>query len=225
MEKKIIDLSRMPIQRGCNGEDIGSFSDSELLSVVLGTGSRNKNVVECAESGLRVFGGLKGMYHSGLRELSAHDGIGMIKAVRIQCAFEMGRRILSPLTDITHIETPKAVWLTLLPDIAGLQQEEFRVLVLNNKNRILKKIVVSVGTVSETIVHPREVFRDAIREGGSGVIIAHNHPSGILEPSKEDIFTTERIAEAGRIIGIPLLDHVILTDVAYFSLKEEGYIK
>jgi DNA repair protein RadC len=221
---KIADFSHMPVQRGCNGEDIHSFSDTELLAVILGTGSRSKGVMECAETTLRSFGGLKGMFHSGLRELSAHNGIGMIKAVRIKCAFEMGRRILSAGIELTHISSPESVWLAVLPETAGLQKEEFRVLVLNSKNRILKKSVISVGTVSETIVHPREVFRDAIREGGSGIIITHNHPSGTLVPSKEDIATTERIAESGRIIGIPLLDHVIVTDNAYYSMKEGGYI-
>jgi len=216
--------SHMPIQRSCNGDDIRSFSDSELLSVIIGTGLRGKGVMECAESCLMAFGGLKGMFHSGLREISAHAGIGMTKAVRIQCAFEMGRRILSAGRELTHAGTPESVWLAVLPDIAGLQKEEFRVLVVNSKNRILKKSVISIGTVSETIVHPREVFREAIKEGGSGVIITHNHPSGVTTPSKEDILTTERIFEAGRIIGIPMLDHVIVTDDAYYSMREGGYL-
>lgn len=224
MNKTASYLSHMPIQRGCNGADISSFSDGELLAVILGTGVRNKSVMECAEASLRIFGGLKGMYHSGLRELSAHDGIGMAKAVRVRCAFEMGKRILSSGDDLTHVGTPEQVWLALLPEIAGLRQEEFRTLVLNNKNRILKKSVISIGTVSETIVHPREVFRDAIKEGGSAIIITHNHPSGILAPSKEDIAATERIADAGHILGIPLLDHIILTDMAYYSMKEAGYL-
>ena len=216
--------SHMPVQRGCNGDDIRSFSDSELLAVIIGTGFHGKGVMECAESCLMTFGGLKGMFHSGLREISAHAGIGMTKAVRIQCAFEMGRRILSAGRELTHAGTPESVWLAVLPDIAGLQKEEFRVLVVNNKNRILKKSIISIGTVSETIVHPREVFREAIKEGGSAIIITHNHPSGILTPSKEDIKATERIAEAGQIIGIPMLDHVIVTDNAYYSMREGGYL-
>jgi len=216
--------SHMPVQRGCNGDDIRSFSDSELLAVIIGTGSRRKGVMECAESCLMAFDGLKGLFHSGLREISAHTGIGMTKAVRIQCAFEMGRRILSAGRELTHAGTPESVWLAVLPDIAGLQKEEFRVLVVNSKNRILKKSVISIGTVSEAIVHPREVFREAIREGGSGIIMTHNHPSGVLTPSKEDIATTERISEAGRIIGIPMLDHVIVTDNAYYSMREAGYL-
>ncbi len=216
--------SRMPGQRGCRGEDIKGFSDSELVSVILGTGSRGKNVMECAEALLRKAGGINGMFRSGLRELAACTGIGPVKAVKLQCAMELGRRIISSGRELTHAGNPESVWQAVLPDIAGLEQEEFRVLVVNSKNRILKKSVISVGTVSETLVHPREVFREAIREGGSGIIVTHNHPSGALTPSQEDLETTERLMEAGKIIGIPLLDHVIVTDRAYCSLKEKGYI-
>jgi len=116
------------------------------------------------------------------------------------------------------------VWKLLLPQMACLDREEFRVLVLNNKNRLLKNAMISAGTISEAIVHPREVFRDAIRESGAAVIVAHNHPTGELTPSREDIQTTQRLAEAGRIVGIPVLDHVIITNVSYFSFKEGGYI-
>jgi len=108
--------------------------------------------------------------------------------------------------------------------MAGLEREEFRVLVLNNKNGILKNSMVSAGTVSEALVHPREVFRDAIREGAASLIVAHNHPTGELTPSKEDISTTRRLVEAGTIIGIPILDHVIITDTSYYSFKEGGYL-
>ena len=206
------------------GESVRVFSDQELLAVILGSGSRGRGVMECAQGALENLGGLKGLFNSGIRELAGQKGIGMTKAVRIHCALEMGRRIISGGREFTHVSTPESVWKLLLPETAGLQKEEFRVLVLNSKNRILKKAVISVGTVSEAIVHPREVFRDAIREGGSAIIICHNHPSGTLVPSSEDIATTERIAGAGKIIGIPLLDHVIVTDFSYCSMKEEGYL-
>jgi DNA repair protein RadC len=108
--------------------------------------------------------------------------------------------------------------------MAFLRNEEFRVLILNNKNHVLKCSITSVGTVSEAIIHPREIFRDAIREAGASIIVAHNHPSGVVLPSKEDIASTRRIKEAGFIIGIELLDHVIISASSYFSLKEAGYI-
>jgi DNA repair protein RadC len=117
------------------------------------------------------------------------------------------------------------VWKFLLPELAGQEVENFFVLFLNNKNRLLKKSIISVGTVNETLVHPREVFIKAIREGGTSVIVAHNHTSGCLHPSREDINTTKRLIEAGNIIGIKLLDHVIVSTKEYFSMKEEGYIE
>jgi DNA repair protein RadC len=210
------DHSGMPVQKCCRGHDTRSLSDTELLAVVLGSGRRGCNVMDCA--------GLPGIFNSGLRELARHEGVGMVKAVRIQCALEMGRRIITGGLELTHVGTPESVWRLLLPEIAGLQKEEFRVLVLNNKNRVLKRSVISVGTVSEALVHPREIFRDAIREGGSAIIVSHNHPSGVLTPSREDIAATERIAGAGAILGIPLLDHVIVSDSSWCSMKEEGYL-
>lgn len=89
---------------------------------------------------------------------------------------------------------------------------------------LLKKSIISIGTITEAIVHPREVFRDAIREGGSGIIVTHNHPSGILTPSRQDIETTRRLVEAGKIVGIPVVDHIILTNSSFYSMKENGYI-
>jgi DNA repair protein RadC len=218
------DRSGMPVQKCCRGHDTRSLSDTELLAVVLGSGRRGRNVMDCAGDLMRTMNGLPGILNSGLRELARHEGVGMVKAVRIQCALEMGRRIITGGRELTHVGTPESVWRLLLPEIAGLQKEEFRVLVLNNKNRVLKRSVISVGTVSEALVHPREIFRDAIREGGSAIIVSHNHPSGVLTPSREDIAATERIAGAGTILGIPLLDHVIVSDSSWCSMKEQGYL-
>ena len=216
---------RLPIQKCMSGDDVRDLSEEELLAVVLGTGTRSRDVMGLSSLLLCHFGGLPGLSVSGIREIAGISGIGIRKAIRIHAAFEMGKRALSNPRVIRHVDSPSAVWKILIPEMAGLQKEEFRVLIVNNKNNLLKKSVISVGTISEAIVHPREVFRDAIREAGSGIIISHNHPSGELAPSREDIQTTGRIAEAGRIIGIPLLDHVIITDASYLSMKEEGYIK
>jgi len=214
----------MPLQKCIAGEDVANLSDTELLALLLGSGTRGEDVIVLSTGALREFGGLGGLRSSGVREISRKRGIGFIKAIRIHAAFEMGRRAITVINESESIDSPAAVYSLLLPEMAGLHKEEFRVLVLNNKNRLLKKKVVSVGTVSESIVHPREVFREAIREGGSGIIVAHNHPSGSLSPSAEDIRTTKRLAESGRIIGIPVLDHVIITDLSYLSLKEEGIL-
>jgi DNA repair protein RadC len=216
--------NHLPIQKCIQGEDVRSLSDQELLSIILGTGSPAMNVHELSASILRESGGFYGLMKSGIREIARHRGIGLKKAIRILAACEIGKRSISGPVHRTSIDKPQLVWKLLLPAIAGRQHEVFWVLVLNNKNRVLKKCAVSMGTVTEALVHPREVFCQAIREGGSSIIIAHNHPSGSTEPSREDIATTRRLSEAGKLLGIPLLDHIILTDTSYFSLKEAGYL-
>lgn len=219
-------LSRylLPVQRCQKGAEIRSLSDQELLAVMVGTGSRDHDVIDLSTAMLRSFGGLGGIASAGIREVARNRGIGFTKAVRILAAFEMGRRVVTAPVPDGRLDSPGAVWKALLPHMACLDREEFRVLVLNNKNRLLKNAMISAGTVSEAIVHPREVFRDAIREGGAAVIVAHNHPTGELTPSREDIQTTRRLAEAGKIVGIPVLDHVIITNLSYYSFKEGGYI-
>jgi DNA repair protein RadC len=223
--EKNISKNYLPLQRCIKGEEIRNLSDPDLLALILGTGTKNQDVIQLSSGILKSSGGLQGLRDSGLRELSVHVGIGLKKAVRISAALELGRRAFTISENLNRVDSPEAVWRLLLPEIAGFQREKFMVLVVNNKNMVLKKSLISIGTVSESIVHPREVFRDAIREGGSAIIISHNHPSGILTPSREDIITTERLVEAGRIIGIPLLDHIIVSGRSYYSMKESGEIK
>jgi DNA repair protein RadC len=221
---KIHSDFKLPIQKCIDGQSVKDLSDTELLAVIIGTGIKNIDVLELSAKIIKNMGGLSAVSKAGLREIAAEKGLGLKKAVKIQAAFEIGRRVITDVTDLKHISSPNAVWNLLLPEIACLQKEEFRVLVVNNKNMLLKKVIVSVGTITEAIVHPREVFRDAIKEAGSGIIVTHNHPSGNAAPSKQDIDTTKRLVEAGKIVGIPLLDHIILTNASYYSMKENGYI-
>jgi DNA repair protein RadC len=223
-ENRDMDRYLLPVQKCLAGGEVRALSDQELLAVIVGTGTREIDAVELSLGMLKRHGGLGGLYAAGLREIAQSRGIGLTKAVRIHTAFELGRRVITRPVDTRHLDSPGAVWNLLLPSMACLQREEFRVLILNNKNTLLKNSMISAGTVSEAIVHPREVFRDAIREGGAAVIIAHNHPTGEINPSREDIATTQRLVEAGKIVGIPVLDHVIITNSAYFSFKEGGYI-
>jgi len=215
---------KLPVQKCIDGESVQDLSDIELLAVIVGTGTRDIDVLELSAKMIKNMGGLSAVSKAGLREISAEKGFGLKKAVKIQAAFEIGRRVITDITDLKQISSPNAVWNLLLPEIACLQKEEFRVLVVNNKNMLLKKSIVSIGTITEAIVHPREVFRDAIREAGSGIIVTHNHPSGNATPSRQDIDTTKRLVEAGKIVGIPLLDHIILTNSSYYSMKENGYM-
>jgi len=220
-----INRQFMPVQKCIAGEDISNLSDVELLAVIIGTGGKNSDVMELSSALIKKHNGLRGIRNAGIREIAVNCGIGLKKAVKIKTAFELGKRVLGSIDANYILCSPEAVWRYLLPEVAGLNREQFRVLVMNNKNILIKKSVVSIGTISEAIVHPREVFKEAIRESGSSIIVAHNHPSGEVNPSREDISTTKRLSEAGKLIGIPLLDHVIVCDSAYYSMKENGYIE
>jgi len=172
------------------------------------------------------FRGIPGVYAAGIKEMASKPGIGFNKALKIHAAFELGKRLLLYQNSASNImfNSPEKVWKLLYPEMVCLKREEFRVIILNNKNRLLKKVTVSIGTVTEALIHPREIFREAIREAAASIIVAHNHPSGDVFPSKEDIETTRRIKDAGIIIGIELLDHVIIGSSGYLSLKEAGYL-
>ena len=220
-----MSCEHLPLQKCMAGNDVSSLSDIELLAVVIGTGTRGLGAIDLAARLYSRFGGIAGIKSAGRTELAAQQGIGMTKGIRILSAIELGRRIIGSGAAGPVIDSPSKVWQLFLPETAGAKQAVFRAIVLNNKNVLIKKTVISIGTIAETIVHPREIFRDAIRESGSSIIIAHNHPSGVLTPSREDIEVTSRIAEAGKILGIRLVDHVIMSDRSYFSMREERFIE
>ncbi len=215
----------LPLQKCIAGEDVKNLSDQELLAILLGVGTAKLDVMDMSSKALKMSGGLSGIFDSGIRELSKCPGIGIRKAIKIHAAFEMGKRVITNRNDLKYIDSPGDVWKYLLPIIGGATQEEFRVLIVDSKNQLLKNSFIAKGSVSDVSVHPREVFRDAIRENGSGIIVAHNHPTGVLAPSIDDIVITRRIFEAGEIIGIPLLDHIIISNTAYLSLRQAGHIK
>ena len=219
-----MNKNKMPIQRCISGEKISDLNNVELLAVLLGTGIKDCTVIELAKKILEKYESPAELYSAGLRELAQEHGIGLKKAVKIQCAIEFGKRIIDNQDELLELSNPKSVWKFLLPELAGQKVEMFFALVLNNKNRLIKKSIISIGTVNETLVHPREVFIGAIRESGTSIIVVHNHTSGFLKPSREDINTTERLIEAGNIIGIRLLDHIIVSTNGYLSMREEGYL-
>ncbi|MFW5807895.1 MAG: RadC family protein [Spirochaetota bacterium] len=214
----------LPVQKCISGESVRNLSDTELLSVIIGSGNRTHSVYEIASRLYYGYGGLRGIYDASLYEISETNGIGMRTAVKIASSLELGRRIIPlPVAD-GILNSPEKVWRSILTDISGIDTEIFIVLVLNTKNRIMRKKIISVGTVSETVVHPREIFREAIREGGSSIIVCHNHPSGDVKPSAQDLQVTVRLCDAGRILGITLLDHLIVTESVYYSMKEAGEV-
>lgn len=203
------------------------LSDAELLAIIIKTGSRNETSVALAQRVLSENTGDKGlgfMYDLSIEQLRSIKGIGKVKAVQIKAVMELSKRIATSFTmsERLTIKSPEDVSRLLMEEMRHLKKEIFKVILLNTKNHIIRIIDVSVGSLTASIVHPREVFSEAIKAGCSAIILVHNHPSGDPEPSGEDMETTKRLVEGGSILGIRVLDHVIIGDGKCVSLKERG---
>lgn len=201
-----------------------SLSNQELLAILLRTGTKEESVLVLANRVLNVFERLHHLKHATIEEMMAIKGIGEVKAIQLMAAVELGRRLAQKHNDEKFtIRSPQDAATYLMPDMTSLNQEHFVVLFLNIKNQIVHKQTIFIGSLNASIVHPREIFREAVKRSAASIICAHNHPSGVPTPSTEDIEVTKRIVEAGYIIGIELIDHVIIGDHQYISLKEKGY--
>lgn len=200
---------------------VQSLRDDELLAVVLGTGYRGHGVLEVARQILEVHPKqeLVTMKPEALRRL---QGVGRVKAALLVAAFELARRGLQKGLGVQPIISRPADAVPLLAEIRDERKEHFLCLYLNARNQVIHKEVISIGSLSASIVHPREVFQVAIKHTSASIILAHNHPSGDATPSREDIDLTRRLVEAGRIMGIDILDHIILCDSDFLSFKERG---
>lgn len=194
------------------------LSNPELLAILIGTGSQGMNAIELARKVLLKFPN-EALSAKTVAELRQIYGLGEGKACQIVAAFELGRRFY---VDRPHssLVTPRDVWRSV-SDIAQRKKEHFVVFYVDSRYQEIGREVVSVGTISASIVHPREVFEPAIKLLASGILVVHNHPSGNLEPSAEDIEVTQRLREAGTILGVSLLDHVIVSKDSYLSFKEQ----
>lgn len=205
-----------------------SLSTSELLALIIRTGNSSKSAVQLAEDVLaysaKELGSLR---EADVQELTEIDGIGSTKACSIVASLELARRLLGRESDESRVsmKNPESVANLLMEDMRGLKQEHLVALLLNAKCEIESRITVSIGELTSTVVHPREVFRPAIRKGAAGIILAHNHPSGDPTPSQDDIQSTKRIMEVSKLVGIRLLDHLIIGDGRYISLRNEGYME
>lgn len=214
-----------PLQKFAGGADIRDFSDVELIAMIMGTGTADSNVFELSSRLYYSYKGLYGLYGTGRQELLRQKGMGPVKTARLFAALEIGRRIFPEVERGRAIGSPEDVWKESQLVTSGMGREVFLLFVLNTRNEVICKKLISIGTVSETIVHPREIFSVAVRENASGIIVVHNHPSGLLDPSRQDIDITKRITQAGAILGIRLIDHLIVSESGYLSLKEAGYIE
>ncbi|WP_432664228.1 DNA repair protein RadC [Wukongibacter baidiensis] len=203
-----------------------TLSNSELLAILLRTGSKEKSALELASTVLsHDKKGIRFLANCTVEELREIKGIGESKACQIIAAVELGNRLsMSQLELKKTIKSPKDVIDIFINDMRFLEKEHFKVVFLNTKNEIIAFETISIGSLNASIVHPREVFNRAIKKSSAAVILLHNHPSGNPEPSKEDINITRRLIEAGKIIGIEVLDHIIIGDGDYFSLKENSLI-
>lgn len=202
-----------------------ALSDQELLAILLRTGSKDEHVLQLAMRFLQSFDNLNRLKQASIEDFQKIKGIGQIKAIELKAAIELGSRVtMSIMPKYGHITSTKAVGEWLLREMSDLQQEEIVVLFLNTKNEIIKKKTIFMGTVNSAVAHPREIFKEAVKYPTARLIIAHNHPSGDTEPSKADLHFTRRMIACGELMGIEVLDHVIVGQNEYLSLRESSHI-
>lgn len=201
-----------------------ALSDAQLLAIIIGSGLGGRSAVDVGRELLEGFGGLAGLVHAGLTELRNVPGIGKARAVEIKAAIEIGRRSQRPSIAGASFCSSQDVVEYYRPRLKHARQEEFRCALLDAKNRFIREETVSVGSLTASIVHPRDAFKAAVRESAAAVIFVHNHPSGEAKPSQEDILLTRRLVQAGEVIGIQVLDHIIVADAGYFSFRDSGML-
>ncbi|HET7522400.1 MAG TPA: DNA repair protein RadC [Bacillales bacterium] len=200
-------------------------SNQELLAIVLRSGTSRESVLQLSQRLLHHFQGLRLLQDATVDELTQLKGIGTAKAVQILAAIELGKRFSRLQTaGRTAIHSPEAGAEYVMDEMRFLSQEHFVCLYLNTKNEVLHRQTVFIGSLNASIVHPREVFKEAFRRSAASVICLHNHPSGDPSPSREDIAITKRLVECGKMLGIEVLDHIVIGDQKFISLKEKGYI-
>lgn len=202
------------------------LSDSELLATIIGSGSGKKNALDLARAVIAQFENLAGIEAASIEELCSVPGIGFNKAVNIRAALELGRRFTISTTSVktTPIRTSEDAFNHYRGPMKNLRKELFSVMLLNTKHKLIRTVQICEGALNAAYVEPREVFNQAIRASAHGVILTHNHPSGDTEPSDNDINLTRRLAEAGKLVGIKVVDHLIIGDNSYFSFADNDLL-
>jgi DNA repair protein RadC len=220
-----LPLSERPRERLAK---LGSeaLSSQEILALILGRGMKGESVIVTAQKLLSRFGNLKNLASASVEELTQIKGIGPAKAAQIKATFELSRRLEHSSSEDTKItvKSPEDVVKTARNLLKGKKKEHFVVICLDTRNHLIKTSTVSIGSLDCSIVHPREVFKDAISSSAASVIFIHNHPSGDPTPSEDDIKMTKRLIEAGEIIGIEVLDHIIICDNEHLSMKAKNLV-
>ena len=228
MVKKSFTIHDLPVserpRERLSKYGVDKLSAQEILAVLLGRGIAGESVTVTSQRLLSRFGNLKGIANATLEELSDIKGIGPAKASQIKAAFELAKRLEEPPESEKKpvVKTPEDVESLVRTKLKGKKKEYFLVLSLDTRGKLIKISEVSVGSLDSSIVHPREVFKEALTASAASVIFVHNHPSGEPEPSEDDIKLTKRLADAGNILGVDVFDHVIVADNNFRSLKREG---
>ena len=198
----------------------GALSTQELLAIILRTGTARCSALSLADRLIHAHGGLRGLARAEIADLAKTPGVGTVKAVQIAACVELGKRLATyPEENRLQVSGPETIADLLIPEMRDLKVEQFRVVVLDAQHQIMRIRTVSVGSVTASIVHPREVLREAIIAAGAFIVAVHNHPSGDPTPSRDDEDVTRRLAQAAKLMGIPLLDHIVLGDRRWVSLR------
>lgn len=202
-----------------------ALTDTELLAIMINAGTNGRSALDLARDLLLDFRSLPALARRPLAELRRRPGLGLSRAVRVLAAFEIGRRTAAQgVTEEQPVTAPADIAQRYIPLMRDLPVERFLALLLNNAGRIVRDVVVSEGTVNASLVHPREVFHAAVIERATAVILVHNHPSGVKMASREDRAITEQLVDAGRILDIPVRDHIIVCGAGYISFAENGWL-
>lgn len=200
-----------------------ALSTTELLAIVIGSGHGNDNVLQLSQLLLAETDGLSGLARATPNELCQVNGIGKVKAAQIKAAIELGRRsIKSPLVERPIIRSPAEAANLLMPEMSCLEQEHTRVILLDTRNHVLSMPTIYIGSLNHSVLRVGELFRTSIRENAASIIVVHNHPSGDPSPSPEDLVVTRKLVEAGELLGVSVLDHIIIGRQSFVSLKERS---
>jgi DNA repair protein RadC len=202
-----------------------ALGDNELLALVLGSGSRAQDVLKLSNVVLEQCGGLHGLTRAAAADLRRISGVGGARAAQVLAAVELGRRtMVRTHPDRPRLNSPRQLASYLLPQHGSRPVEQFGIVLLDTKHRLLQIRLVSTGSLDSTMAHPREVFREAIAGRAAAIVLFHNHPSGDPRPSEDDLALTAQLVDAGQVVGINVLDHLILADQRYYSFMEAGQL-
>ncbi|HEY6212442.1 MAG TPA: DNA repair protein RadC [Vicinamibacterales bacterium] len=200
---------------------VSALGDNELVALVIGSGSRGRGALEVANEVLAAHGGLRGLTRASCDDLTRVAGVGAARAAQIVAALELGRRTLGEQPDARWpVRNPRTAAQYLLPRFGSAAVEQLGIMLLDTRHRVFRTCVIAVGTLNATAVEPRDVFREAARAGAAAIVVFHNHPSGDPSPSADDVELTRRLAAAGVLMGIDVLDHIVLGETRYYSFKE-----